>query len=117
MKEKLIEILETFCPDDVYLQGTLNPDEAYPQKFITFFTTDSDFDAFYNNDPNRINWFVSVIFYSSNPAEVLNIPPQIIRALRAEGFIPQNAGLDVISDVDTHTGWAMDFIYPEKYTN
>lgn len=117
MKEKLIEILETFCPDDVYLQGTLNPDEAYPQKFITFFTTDSAFDVFYNNDANRINWYVSVMFYSSNPAEVQSVPPQIIRALRAEGFIPQNAGLDVISDVDTHTGWAMDFIYPEKYTN
>ena len=117
MKEKLIEILETFCPDDVYLQGTLNPDDPYPQKFITFFTTDSEFDDFYDNDANKIDWYVSVIFYSSNPAEVLSVPPQIIRALKAEGFIPQNAGLDVISDVDTHTGWAMDFIYPEKYTN
>lgn len=117
MKEKLIEILETFCPDDVYLQGTINPDESYPPKFITFFVTDSDFDKFYNNDSNQIDWFVNVIFYSSNPQEVLSIPPEIIRALRAEGFLPQNAGLDVVSDVITHTGWAMDFIYPEKYTN
>ena len=117
MKEKLIEILEQFVGEEVYLQGTIAEDVTYPAKFITFFTSDSDFEKFYDNDANRIDWTVSVIFYSSDPAEVLSVPPQIIRALREEGFIPQNAGVDVISDVQTHTGWAMDFIYPEKYTN
>lgn len=115
MKEHLIEILETFCPDNVYLQGTINPDVAYPQKFITFFTTSSNFDAFYNNDANRIDWYVSVMFYSDDPAEVQTIPPQIISALRAGGFIPTTAGIDIISDVTTHTGWAMEFTYPETY--
>ena len=116
MKELLISILEQFC-DDVFLQGTLNPDEAYPQKFITFFVTASDFNAFYDDGADRIDWRVYVMFYSNDPQEVLDMPPQIIRALRAEGFIPQSAGNDLISDVITHTGWAMDFIYPEKYTN
>lgn len=117
MKQKLIEILETFCPDDVYLQGTLNPESPYPQKFITFYTMDSEFDSFYDNDANKIDWYIHVVFYSSNPAEVLNTPPQIIRALKAAGFIPINAGIDIPSDVVTHTGWAMEFIYPQKYTN
>ena len=115
MKTELIKILEEFCPDNVYLQGTLNPDAEYPAKFITFFTTDSEFDAFYDNDANRIDWRVSVIFYSSDPAEVENVPPLIIKALKAEGFVPINAGIDVISDTPTHTGWAMDFYYPEIY--
>lgn len=117
MKEILIQILEQFCPNTVFLQGTLNPDEEYPQKFITFFTADSDYDKFYDNDANQINWSVSVIFYSSNPAEVQTVPPQIIRALKNAGFIPQTAGIDVISDEKSHTGWAMDFIYPEKISN
>lgn len=117
MKEFLISILERFVGDYVFLQGTLNPEVAYPQKFCTFYVTDSNFDEFYNNDANKINWFVYVYFYSNNPSEVLEIPPQIIRALRDAGFIPQNAGFDVISDVETHTGWAMEFIYPENYTN
>ena len=117
MKEKLISILEQFVGDDVYLQGTIAPDVAYPAKFITFFTNASEFDAFYDDDPNRIDWTISVIFYSSNPAEILSIPPQIISAMRAEGFIPQTAGVDVISDVDTHTGWAMEFAYPEQLSN
>lgn len=115
MKTELIAILEEFCPNNVYLQGTMNPDNAYPEKFITFFTTDSDFDAFYDNDANRIDWRVSVIFYSSDPAEVESVPPLIIKALKAAGFIPVTAGIDVLSDVITHTGWAMDFYYPEIY--
>lgn len=113
MKELLISVLEQFCPDNVYLQGTLNPDEEYPATFITFFVTDSNFDEFYDNDSNRIDYYISVIYYSSNPAEVHDVPPQIIRALKDEGFIPVTAGIDIISDVQTHTGWAVDFIYPE----
>jgi hypothetical protein len=38
-----------------------------------------------------------------------------VKALKAEGFIPQNAGVDVISGVETHTGWAMDFEFIEIY--
>ena len=117
MKEKLIEILERFCPNEVYLQGTIAEDVVYPARFITFFTSTSEFNEYYDNDPNRIDWTVSVIFYSSDPAEVLSVPPEIIRTMRAEGFLPQNAGVDVISDVDSHTGWAMDFVYPERYFN
>ena len=117
MKEKLIEILETFTPDNVYLQGTLNPDEAYPQKFTTFFTNGSEFNSYYDDNSHRINWSGSVMFYSDDPAEVLTYPPRIIIALRDNGFIPTSAGYDIISDVQTHSGFAMDFIYPEKYSN
>lgn len=117
MKEKLIEVLETFCPNDVYLQGTLNPNQAYPQKLITFFVIEAPFGAFYDDDANVINWYINVMFYSNNPQEVLDIPPQIIRALKAENFMALNAGIDVLSDVDTHTGRAIEFIYQEKYTN
>lgn len=113
MKELLISILEGFC-DDVFLQGTLNPDVPYPQKFITFFVTDSPLDAFFDDDSNRIDWYVDVMFYSCDPQEVLDVPIQIIRALKAEGFIPQGAGTDILSDVPTHTGWAMEFIFRDK---
>jgi len=117
MKTLLTSILETFCPDDVYLQGTLNPEVAYPQKFITFFVTQSSFDGFYDDNASYINWYVNVMFYSNNPQEVLDFPPQIISALKNAGFIPFNAGIDILSDVKTHTGWAMEFIYQETQTN
>lgn len=117
MKELLISILERFCPDNVYLQGTLNPDVVYPPKLITFFVVEAPFDAFYDDDANFINWAVNVMFYSNNPQEVLDVPPQIITALKAAGFIPQGAGVDLLSDVKTHTGWAMEFLYQERYKN
>ena len=116
MKERLIAILERFCPGEVYQQGTLAEDEPYPAKFITFFTTTSVFDTWYDDDPNTINWSISVMFYSTDPAEVASEPPLIIAALRADGFIPKSAGIDIMCDVQTHTGWAMDFVLPEHIT-
>jgi hypothetical protein len=117
MKELLISILEQFCPDDVYLQGTLNPDDAYPAKFITFFTTTTDDVAFFDDDVAAVSWEFAVVFYSRNPTEVNTIPAQIRSALKAAGFIPQGKGYDIMSDTPTHTGWAMDFLYRENITN
>lgn len=114
MKEKLIAILELFCPDNVYLQGTLNAEEAFPQKFITFFVSDTEDLEFYDNALVGEAWFLSVIFYSNNPAEVNNTPFTISAALKAAGFIPQGKGRDISSSNAGYTGWAMDFIYREN---
>ena len=117
VKEKLISVLDDFVGDDVYLQGTFPADEKYPSKFITFFITGSQFGSFYDNNAKRINWDISVIFYSEDPSEMLTVPLQIIRAMKDEGFIPLSAGEDIPCDVITHTGWALDFAYIEEYTN
>ena len=114
MKEKLIQVLETFCPNNVYLQGTLNPDEAYPQKFITFFAQATEDVAFYDNDVDAVEWDFAVMFYSSNPSEVDTIPALIRTALKKAGFIPQGKGNDIFSDSPTHTGWAMEFLIREN---
>lgn len=117
VKEILITILEKYCPDNVYLQGTLNPDEAYPDNLITFFITDSDFDAFFDNDANKINWFISVMIYSNNPVTLNEIAMNVLKDCKAAGFIPEGAGNDIPSDVETHTGWALDFIYQQYQQN
>jgi len=114
MKDLLISLLECFCPDNVYLQGTLNEDEAYPQKFITFFVTDTEDLEFYDNAVVGAAWYVSVIFYSSNPAEVNSIPFTIAEVLKRAGFIPQGKGRDIMSSKPSHTGWAMDFVIREN---
>ena len=116
VKENLISILETYCPDNVFLQGTLNPENAYPNTFITFFISDSEFDAFYDDDANRIDWSISVMIYSSDPDTIDTIAKGVIKDCKAAGFIPQGAGNDLPSDVDTHTGWVIDFIYPQTIT-
>ena len=114
MKQKLLDVLETFCPNEVYLQGTRNPDEAYPPEFLTFWTNYTADRAHYDNAVDSVDWNFYVIYYASDPMLVNTKPQQIAAALKAAGFIPQGRGNDVLSDEATHTGWAMEFVYPEK---
>lgn len=117
VKENLIEILETYAPEHVFLQGSLNPDIPYPETLITFFITSSDFESFYNNLSNRVDWSISVMIYSVDPDEIDRIAKAVIKDCKAAGFIPQGAGFDLPSDVESHTGWALDFVYPEYITD
>lgn len=111
MKESLLTVLETICPNNVYLQGTLS--EIYPESFITFWTNYADDNSHYDNTVHSIDWQFSVNYYSSNPALVGTVPTQIRTALKNAGFIPQGKGSDIPSDEPTHTGWTMDFIKTE----
>lgn len=113
MKQTLINVLETFCPDNVYLQGTLADDAAYPDEFITFWTNYTDDNQHFDDEVYSVDWNFSVMYYSSDPA-LVNAKPALIRtALKNAGFIPQGKGNDLVSDSPSHTGWAMEFIKTE----
>lgn len=112
MKQTLINILEMFYPDNVYLQGTAP--EEYPETFITFWTNYTDDNEHLDDEVISVDWNFSVMFYSSDPALVNSKPAEISAALRAAGFVPQGKGNDIPSDKPSHTGWAMDFIYTEN---
>ena len=113
MKQKLINAL-VGCGfvegKTLFLHGTLKPDEAYPETFVTFWVDSTDDGAHFDNKTNSVAWAFSVILYSANPATVNTKPNEIRAALKAAGFIPQGKGSDAPSDEPTHTGWAMDFI-------
>lgn len=113
MKERLFNILNSICPNNVFLQGTIDEDVSYPESFITFFTDDTEDRKFFDDDVTSIDWTFSVIFYSSDPQLISSVPAEITAALKAQGFIPQGRGRDIPSDVSTHTGWAMEFIITE----
>lgn len=114
MKQKLIDILERHCPSNVYLQGTMNPEEAYPADFVTFWTPATDDAAHYDNAVAAVDWTFYVIYYSSDPTQVNKKPFEIAADLKAAGFVQHGKGYDILSDEPTHTGWAMDFVYTEK---
>ena len=114
MKEKLIQLLNSICPDNVYLQGTLNENADFPQKFITFFTSDTEDIEHFDNKVAATAWSFSVIFYSNDPAEVNTIPATITAALKNAGFIPDGKGRDIASNKAGYTGWAMDFAIREN---
>lgn len=113
MKQKLIEILETFGYP-VFLQGSLNENEAYPDTFITFWTDEVLDNAHYDNNPTSYAWDFSVIIYSNDPSVIDTKKDDIRKALKQAGFIPQGKGMDIPSDEPTHTGWQMSFYYIES---
>lgn len=95
------------------MQGTYNPDETYPDYFVTFWTNYADDGVHFDNETKSYDWAFSVIVYGINPAIVNEKSNEIRAALKAAGFIPQGKGQDIPSDEPTHTGWAMDFVKTE----
>lgn len=114
MKQKLIDILERHCPNNVYLQGTMNPEEEYPADFVTFWTPSTDDAAHYDNAVSAVDWTFYVVYYSNDPKQVNAKPFEIAADLKAAGFVQHGKGYDILSDEQTHTGWAMEFAYTEK---
>lgn len=113
MKTAFINVMETICPNNVFLQGTIAADEAYPDDFITVWTNYTDDHSHFDNEVISWDWNFTAIFYSSDPAKVGTVPEQIRTAAKAAGFIPQGKGNDIPSDRPTHTGWTMEFIKTE----
>lgn len=116
MKQKLIaELVKCGFVEGktLFLQGSLAEDAPYPNDFVTFWINSTADGSHFDNAVNSIEWNFSVIFYSSDPEKVEKKPREIIKALRAAGFIPQGLGQDIPSDEPSHTGWAMDFIAKE----
>lgn len=98
----------------VRLQGSLLPDEPYPEHFFTFWNNAADGQSFYSNKEGAIAWAYNVNFYSTDPAKVNS---ELLRAkalLKAADFIVTGAGHDVASDEPTHTGRGIDVFYLEK---
>lgn len=117
MKQRLIDSL-TRCGfvdgKTLFLQGTMNPEESYPDEFVTFSIPATDDIAHFDNDVASVAWNVTVIYYSNNPRLVNTRPNEIREVLKSDGFIPQGKGNDIPSDEPTHTGWAMGFIATEE---
>ena len=116
MKQKLINALET-CGfvegKTLFLHGTMNPEEPYPESFVTFWTDDTPDGVHFDNATGSYDWSFSIIFYSADAALTNTKPDEIRAKLEAYGFIPQGKGQDVPSDEPTHTGWAMNFVKTE----
>lgn len=103
MEDTLINALE-YLGFPVRLQGSLLPDEAYPDSFFTFWNDSADGQSFYSNSESAITWQYSVNFYSTNPTLVNSKLLEAKTILRSAGFIVNGAGYDVATDEPTHTG-------------
>ena len=103
MKAALIEILESF-DYPVFLQGSLNPDESYPDSFFTFWNFENPESAFYDDNANRCIWGFWVYFYSIDPVKVEQIPEQARKMLKSAGWVVEGKPNDIDVDRPTYTG-------------
>lgn len=113
MTKKLIEVLSTLGYP-VRLQGSLLPDEPYPDSFFTYWNDSSDGDGFYSDDETVIVWSFSVNFYSNDDSLVNTKLLEAKTLLKAQGFIVNGAGHSVASDEQSHTGRGIEVLYREK---
>lgn len=103
VEDLLIETLATFGYP-VRLQGSLLPDEPYPDNFFTFWNNSSTSQAFYDNDENAIVYSYSVNFYSIEPSKCYEMIRNAKKELKKVGFILTGDGYSVASDEPTHDG-------------
>ena len=110
MEDLLISTLEAFGYP-VMLQGSLLPNEPYPDNFFTFWNNGSSDGAHYDNAAASVIYRYEVNFYSNNPANVYNVLRAAIAKLRTAGFIISGDGYSVASDEPTHDGRGVDVSY------
>lgn len=114
MKVELIKLLETFG-FPVFLQGSMNDDEDYPDSFFTFWNFETPEDSHYDNEAVRAVWGIWVYFYSNDPASIDTKLEEARKLLKENGWIIDGKGEDVNSDVKTHTGRMITCYKIENY--
>lgn len=93
------------------LQGSLLPNEPYPDDFFTFWNKDSSNGTHYDNAVASVLYKYGVNFYSNNPENVYSVLRAAIAKLRMAGFIISGDGYSVASDEPTHDGRGVDVEY------
>lgn len=117
MREQFIALLETFGLP-IFLQGSLNEGQAYPDNFFTFWNDRTEDGAHYDNDAISFVWSFSVNYYTlnENADKIDDILGEVRQLFKENGWIISGVGYDVATDEPTHIGRAIDVLYVQKNT-
>ena len=103
MKSALIELLETLGYP-VFLQGSINDMDSYPDSFFTFWNFENPENLFYDNNANCCLWGFWIYFYSTSPKLVESESEKARKLLKQNGYIVRGKPTDIKVDKPTHTG-------------
>ena len=110
MEDKLIELLSSL-KYPVIRQGSLAPDEKYPDTFFTCWNN-SDYDhSNYDNKTFLSEESFDVNVYSTSADTVYSLQREAQALLKQNKFIIAQRGYDIASDEITHVGRGMEVIY------
>lgn len=110
MEDVLIALLETL-KYPVIRQGSLAPDQAYPDTFFTFWNSDEVSESFYDNKEASASFQFDVNVYSTDPSKAYSLLDDARSLLRSNGWTITDRGYDVASDEITHIGRGMEILY------
>lgn len=113
MEGLLIELLESFGYD-VRLQGSLGPDEEYPEHFFTYWENTGSDTAHYDNAAEVAIYDYDVNFYSTDADMTYSILREAKKLLVKNNFIVPENGHTIGSDEPSHTGRGMNIFYRAK---
>lgn len=112
--ETLIALLSTLQVN-VYKQGSMAKDEAYPKKFITFWENPESTND-YDNETKFVIYDFNVYIYADDPNELAQLLKDARSLLKRNNFIILSRGFDVASDEKTHTGKGFEVGYIKQET-
>lgn len=113
MEDTLIQLLETFGYP-VIRQGSLSPQQAYPETFFTFWNSTEEGQSFYDNQTASVVYDFDVNVYSTSPDTAYRVLREARELLRGNNWIIETRGFDVPSDEITHVGRGMFVQYIER---
>lgn len=116
MREKIYSLLSSFGYP-VFLQGTLNDKQDYPDSFFTYWITEAPESSHYDNVPHACDWGIWLYFYSNDPELVDSVPLSAKALFKQNGFVFEGKPIDAASDTETHTGTMLTCYYKEVYSN
>ena len=110
MEDILINLLSSF-KYPVIRQGSLPPDEKYPETFFTFWNnTETEISA-YNNQTFSVVYNFDVNIYSNDPEKVYTLLRDARKLLKQNGWQAPERGHDLASDEITHTGRGIEVTF------
>lgn len=115
MVDNLIEILQSLNYP-VIRQGSLSPDEKYPNTFITYWNSDESEHSAYDNDTANVDWLFQVNVYSIDPDLTYSVLSEARKLLKSAGYVAATRGYDLYSDEITHTGRGMAIMFLKDET-